>query len=111
MVTEPLSTVMYCLPSRSHAIGSPEIPEPVWNCHSFLPLAASKAMNCPVCEPVKTTPPPVDSTPLQFGDLPGTSHTRLFATGSHATSAPRLPSSGPTKPPSSSPSHQLGPPG
>lgn len=36
-----LSTVMYWRPSFSQAIGRPEMPEPVWNDHSFLPFFAS----------------------------------------------------------------------
>ena len=54
-------------------------------------------MNSPVCEPVKTSPPPVDSTPDQNGDLLSTRQAGLAATGSQATSAPRLPSSGEMK--------------
>src|SRR5258706_11397950 len=87
------------------------MPEPVWNDHSLLPVFESKAMNWPLWEPVKTTPPAVESTPDQNGDLFSTRHTALPATGSHATSAPRLPSSGLTKPPSSRPRYQFGPPG
>src|SRR5439155_21637243 len=108
MVAEPLSTVTYCRPLRSHAIGRPLMPEPIWNDHSRLPLAASKAMNWPLCEPVKTRPPAVDSTPDQKGDLLSTRQTALPVTGSQATSEPRLPSSGETKPPSSRPRYQLG---
>ena len=99
-VAAPLVTVTYCLPSRSHVIGIPVIPEPVWNCQSFLPVAASNATNSPVCAPVKTTPPAVDRTPDQNGVLESTSHRFLPVTGSHATSEPLMPSGGATKPPS-----------
>src|ERR1700754_2744634 len=55
----PLVTVTYCLPSRSHVIGIPMIPDPVWNFQSCLPSLLAKAMNSPVMDPVNTSPPSV----------------------------------------------------
>ena len=57
----------YCLPLCSQVTGRPMIPEPVWNCHSFLPVLASTAMNSPVAAPVNTRPPAVDSVPAMLG--------------------------------------------
>src|SRR5687767_11624908 len=65
------------------------IPEPVWNCHSFLPVSASKAMNSPVAAPVNTSPPPVDSVPAMLG-TPGQAycHFALPVIGSSADRKP-----------------------
>src|SRR5205085_7121217 len=81
-VAAPLRTVTYWRPSLSQVIGRPVMPEPVWNDQSLRPVLASKAMNWPFCEPVKTTPPSVLSTPAQNGDLFSVRQTALPATGS-----------------------------
>src|SRR5262249_40576511 len=55
----PEATVMYCLPSTSYVTGGAPMPQPVWNVHSLLPLAASYATKLPSIWPVNTSPPAV----------------------------------------------------
>src|SRR6185295_11207257 len=85
------------------------MPDPVWNCHSFLPLVESNARNSPVCAPVKTRSPAVASTPDQNGTLVGYSQMTLPVSGSIAERYPRLPSAGSTQPPISTPRYQSPP--
>ncbi|MEY9386809.1 hypothetical protein ABIF93_005066 [Bradyrhizobium japonicum] len=75
---------MYCTPSCCQVTGCPSMPEPVWNCQSFLPVSASKASNSPVSAPENTTPPAVDSTPEKRGMSLGASHFALPVMGSIA---------------------------
>src|ERR1700674_4658002 len=67
------------------------MPEPVWNCHNFLPVSASKASNSPVNCPENTTPPPVDNTPEKRGMSLGASHLDFPVNGSMALRYPRGP--------------------
>ena len=63
--------------------------EPVLNCHSVLPVAASSATNSPVSFPVNTSPPPVASMPADPGkSASGTSHFFSPVNGSIAAKCP-----------------------
>src|SRR6185369_4567692 len=87
----PLVTATYCTPSCCHVTGWPSMPEPVLNCHSFLPVFASNASNSPVSCPANTTPPAVESTPEKRGMSLAASHFALPVIGSIAFRWPRGP--------------------
>ena len=62
------------------------MPEPVWNCHSCLPVSASSAMNSPVSLPVNSNPPPVASIADQtWKSISGTRHFFAAVSGSMAS--------------------------
>src|SRR5450830_1191690 len=63
-------------------------PEPVWNCHTTLPVLASAAFRKPSGVPQNTRLPAVVITPPHSGALFLTSHTILPLFGSTARRAP-----------------------
>src|SRR5207244_11804669 len=84
----PAAAGKYGLPSiRSH-IGEEKTEAPHWKCHSTLPEAASSAMKFPSASPVNTSPPAVESTPAQVGEVCFHSHLSFPVLGSMARSAP-----------------------
>src|SRR5215469_5703879 len=81
----PEATVTYCLPLCVYVIAVELTLDPVLNCQSVLPLSSSSAMNSPVSLPVKTSPPPVASTPAELGRSSiGIAHFGLPVSGSIA---------------------------
>src|SRR3954469_5979023 len=85
---QPDTTLTYCSPPCCQVTGGATTPEPVWNCHSTLPVLASAAFSKPSGVPQNTRLPPVVNTPPHSGALFFTSQTILPLFGSIARSAP-----------------------
>src|SRR2546430_15952124 len=84
----PAATATYCLPSIANDIGEEKTEAPHWKCHSTLPEAASSAMKFPSASPVNTSPPAVESTPAQVGEVCFHSHLSLLVAGEGGGRAP-----------------------
>ena len=60
-------------------------PEPVWNCQSCLPVAASSAMNSPVSLPVNSSSPLASIADQIWKSISGTRHFFSAVSGSIAS--------------------------
>src|SRR5450830_1618411 len=85
---QPETTATNCWPSFCQVTGGATTPEPVWNCHTTLPVLASAAFRKPSGVPQNTRLPAVVITPPHSGALFLTSHTILPLFGSTARRAP-----------------------
>src|SRR5258707_3505255 len=87
----PDATDTYCRPLCVYVMAVELTLELTFNCHSVLPLSASRARNSPVSLPVNMSPPSVANLPSDPGTtVNGASHffspvTRLIATKAPTT--------------------------
>src|SRR5712675_3779476 len=85
----PDATDTYCRPLWVYVMAVELTLELTLNCHSVLPLSASRARNSPVSLPVNMSPPSVANMPAALGaSANGASHFFSPVTGLTATKAP-----------------------